>query len=80
MSMKRILSLILTGFCIFILIGCGGKYDDVVEVNNEFIDAMEEYVEELDSASSAKDVATVINRYAEKISALAPKLKEVRAK
>ncbi|MCK9276422.1 MAG: hypothetical protein M0P57_15190 [Syntrophales bacterium] len=78
--MKKILITILAGIFIFTLISCGGKYDDAVKVNNEFIDAMEEYVTEAEKASSSKEMARVITRYAEKIRALAPKLKELRGK
>jgi len=68
------------GIFIFMLIGCGGKYDDVIKVNSDFIDAMEEYVTGMDKASSAKELAMIINRYADKVKTLAPKIKELRNK
>lgn len=66
---------------VFALVSCGGgKYDDWVEVNIDLIDAMEEYAVGLEKASSAKAVAAATNRYADKIKALAPKMKELRNK
>jgi len=80
MNLMKITRLLWVGVFIFILIGCGGKYDDMVEVNSDFIDAMEEYVAGMDEASSAKEMAAVINRYAEKVKTLAPKIKDLRNK
>ena len=49
-------------------------------MNSDFIDAMEKYAVELERASSAKAVAEATNRYADKIKALAPKIKKLRNK
>ena len=50
------------------LVGCGGgKYSEVVEVNTQFVDAMEEYVEAVGKAGSAKDVARATDQYAARV-------------
>lgn len=62
-------------------LGCGGGgYDDFVEVNTKFIDAMEVYLQDIDGAQDAQDVAAAMDRYAEKIESLAPEMKETASK
>lgn len=64
------------------LIGCGGgqDYDDAVEINTKFVDAMGSYVEDIDKADSASDVADAIDAYAQKVEELAPQMKAIAAK
>ncbi|MCP4687992.1 MAG: hypothetical protein GY859_08075 [Desulfobacterales bacterium] len=59
---------------------CGGKYDDVVEVNTEFADAAENYIEGLDKAGGADDVADAVNTFADKMEKLGPRMKELADK
>lgn len=64
-----------------LLAGCtGGKYGDVVEVNTQFVDAMDKYVDAAGKASSGKEMARAISDYADRMDKLAPKMKEVRVK
>jgi hypothetical protein len=79
MSVKRMLGLVLIGF-IVVLVGCGSKYSDLVKVDTEYLNATDEYVTGMGKASSAKEMAKVINRYADKMEKLAPRLKEIRKK
>ncbi len=80
MSGKRALVLVLIGI-IVVMMGCTGKkYGDVVEVNTQFIVAMEDYIDATGKATSAKDVAKAINLYADRIEKLAPQIKEMRGK
>lgn len=80
MVSKLSLGLVLLG--ILAMVGCGGSgdYDEVVAVNTKFIDAMETYLEDVDGADSASDMADAIDAYAEKIEEIAPQLKAVVAK
>jgi K+/H+ antiporter YhaU regulatory subunit KhtT len=59
--------------------GCssGQDYSDAVEINNKFVDAMGSYIEDIDKAESASDVADAIDAYAQKIDDLAPQMKSI---
>ena len=59
---------------------CGGKYDDAVSLNGEFVEVMGDYVEDLDKADSAKTVAAAMNNFADKMEDLGPRLKEMAQK
>ena len=59
---------------------CGGKYDEVVSLNGEFVEVMEDYVENLDKADSAETVAAAMNDFSDKMEDLAPKMKEMAQK
>ncbi len=60
--------------------GCGGNYSDVIEVNEEFVEILEDYSDNLAKADNAKDVASAINDVAEKMEKLAPKMKKLSEK
>ncbi len=79
MVRKLMLFLILIGMMPF-LSNCGGKYDDVVSVNNQFVDVMDDYLQDLDKADSPKTVAAAMNDFADKMEDLGPKLKEMSQK
>ena len=79
MNVKRAMLLVLIG-AIMMMAGCGSKYNDLVEVNTEFVSAMEDYIDATGKAANAKDVAHAINAYADKIEKLAPQIKNVRGK
>ncbi len=68
--------LVLISFCY----ACGGKYDDVIEVNEEFIEILEKYSNNLQKADNAKDVAAAINDVADDLEKLAPRMKELSKK
>jgi hypothetical protein len=61
------------------VLGCSGgqDYSDTVEINTKFIDAMGSYIEDIDKAESASDVADAIDAYAQKIDELAPQMKAI---
>jgi len=61
--------------------GCGqDKYADVVEVNDQFVTVTQDYVEGLNKAQSGKDVAKVMNKYADEFKKLAPKMNDLNTK
>ena len=63
-----------------LLSGCGGKYSDAVEANEAFIEMMEAYVESLEKADGAEDVAKAMNRYADAMEDLLPRMKHIAEK
>ncbi len=60
--------------------GCSGKYDDVIDVNNDFVEILNDYSANLEKADNAKDVAAAINEVAEKMEKLAPRMKKLSEK
>jgi hypothetical protein len=77
---KRIcLSLLIGSF--LVIVGCGGsKYAESIEVNEKFVQLMEEYVNALENVSSADQVATAMNTFADGMEVLGPKIKELAEK
>lgn len=80
--MKRlalILFVILLG--VSMLNGCGkGKYDDVIEYNDQFVKITREYIDDLNKADTGKDVAKAMNEFADEFKKLVPKMKEINKK
>jgi len=68
------------GLCLLavmvLMSGCGGKYADVKKMNTEFVGITEGYVADLEKADSAKEVAKAMNRYADKLEKIWPKMKK----
>lgn len=64
------------------LLGCskGQDYSEAVEINTKFVDAMGSYIEDIDKADGAADVADAIDAYAQKIEELAPQIKAIAEK
>lgn len=56
----------------------GEDYSDVLEANEEFYAAMEKYIDALDNAKSAGEVAAAMNLFADGIEKVAPKMKKAR--
>jgi K+/H+ antiporter YhaU regulatory subunit KhtT len=61
------------------VLSCSGgqDYSDAVDINNKFVDAMGSYIEDIDQAESASDVADAIDSYANKIDDLTPQMKSI---
>lgn len=80
MERKAAFVFVLMGLMVFTT-GCTGKkYSDLVEVNTQFVDAMEDYLDATEKATTGKDMARAISDYAEKIEKIAPLMKEMRVK
>ncbi|MFP4445075.1 MAG: hypothetical protein ACLFPD_02355 [Desulfosudaceae bacterium] len=62
------------------LIGCGGKYSDVIEVNQKFIQLMSAYVKAVDKVDNAGDAAAAINELADGMEKLSPRMKDLQKK
>ena len=77
-SLIRMLCLLVP---LFLFNGCSDKkYADAKELNEDAVKVMEEYVAELDKSGNAKDVATAMNHFADKMEALMPKMKKLAEK
>ena len=63
-----------------LMAGCGGKYADAKKVNKEYMDLVKGYIDDLDKAESAKDAAKAIDRFADGMQALWPKMKALSEK
>ncbi len=62
------------------MVSCGGKYDDVESTLNDYADAMEDYVAQMDQADSSDAVVKAMQGYTEKMKSLAPRLQEMNEK
>ncbi len=79
--MEKTMRVLLLFITMIFFVGCGGgKYDDAIEVNKDFIKITEDYTQDLEKAESAKDVAKAMDNYTEKFAKLAPKMKEINEK
>jgi len=64
----------------FLIIGCGGKYSDAKKMNEEFIALVEDYIADLDKADNAKGAAKAINRFADGMEDLWPRMQKLSEK
>jgi F0F1-type ATP synthase membrane subunit b/b' len=71
-------------FCLLVsalwLTGCSGKYADAKALNAEFVDMTETYLDDLEKSDNAKDVAKAMNRYADDMEKIWPKMKKMAEK
>jgi len=56
------------------------NYSDAVKVNEQFVAAMEQYVQDLTSADSGATVAAAFNNYTDVMEKLVPQLKAMKEK
>ncbi len=64
----------------FLIAGCAGKYDDAKKANKEYMGLVQGYVDDLDKSESAQDTAKAINRFADGMEVLWPKMKALSEK
>ncbi len=78
---KRIPVIFLSLFVIpFLIIGCGGKYSDVKKVNEKYISLIEDYIADIDKVDNAEDAAKAVNKFADGMEDLWPKMQEFAKK
>ncbi len=78
---RRLFTPFLFALAVFFLIaGCAGKYDDAKKVNKEYMELVRGYIDDLDKTESAQDAAKAINRFADGMEALWPKMKALAEK
>ena len=63
-----------------LIAGCAGKYDDIKKVNREYMALVQGYIDDLDKTESAQDAAKAINRFADGMEKLWPKMKALAEK
>lgn len=78
--MKKTLCFAMVAILSAAMIACGGKYDDAESTLNDYADAMEAYVAQMEKADSADGVVKAMNRYTEKMNTLASRLQEMNRK
>jgi len=80
--MRRIVLVPLMCFLVSVvsMTGCSGKYGDAKALNEEFASLTETYVNDMEKCDSAKDVAKAMNKYADEMEKLMPKMKKVAEK
>lgn len=80
--MKRILIVLFSTLLAvsFLIVGCGDKYSDAKKATEEYIALVEDYVEDLDAADNAKDVAKAMNRFADGLEDLWPRMRKISEK
>ena len=62
------------------VVACGGKYGDAVEVNEDFLDAMGDYLNGLEKADSSGKVADAMNAFADRMMVIGPEMKKISEK
>ncbi len=74
-------------FCCIVLAGamftaCGSKvdYSEVIEVNEKYIELLETYTSNLDSAGGASDVADAMHELADGLEVVLPEMKKLMGK
>ena len=63
-----------------VITACGGggdPYGEAIAVHQEFVDAMESYLNAIEIADSGSAMAAAMDAYADKIETLAPRMKAV---
>jgi hypothetical protein len=65
---------------LLLVAGCAGKYDDAKKVNKEYMALVQGYIDDLDKTESAQDAAKAINRFADGMEDLWPKMKALAEK
>ena len=64
----------------FLILGCKDKYAEANKLNNEYTELVQTYINDLEKAASAADVAKAINRLADGQQDLWPRMKKLSEK
>ncbi len=59
---------------------CSAKYSDAIEVNTQFGEAAEAYIDGMDKAKNADDVTETMDAFAAAMEKLGPRMKEIADK
>ena len=79
-SVVRLMLVLLVLAVALLISGCGGKYADAKKVNKEYMEVVQRYIDDLGKAEEAKDAAKAINRFADGMEELWPKMKALSEK
>jgi DNA repair ATPase RecN len=78
--MKKLFSLLVVGLFLLAYACGGGGGDDPKSVANAAADAFENLVNDMEGANSADDLVAAINKFADKMKELKPKMKALEEK
>ncbi len=78
--MRNLLAMVVIMGLVGLVIGCGGKYADVIEVNQAYVQLLSDYIEAVDKVENAADAAAAINGLADGMEELTPKMKAMSEK
>lgn len=62
------------------LSGCGAKYEDARQANEQYVLILERYVTEMQESENAQDVAAAMNRFSDGMEKLWPTMKQITEK
>jgi hypothetical protein len=62
------------------LSGCGAKYEDARQANEQYVLLLERFVTEMQESENAQDVAAAMNRFSIGMEQLGPTMKQVMEK
>ncbi|MDY6905310.1 MAG: hypothetical protein SWH61_11545 [Thermodesulfobacteriota bacterium] len=79
MIKKGLMAVVVLGVAVLVA-GCGGKYSDVIELNNKFIKLMNDFSDAVVEVDSAQKAADALNRLADDMEAIAPKMRKLAEK
>lgn len=65
---------------VLMLSACGGEYDDAISVNDKFVNAVEAYVSDMESAGDADAVSAAMNDFADQVEKIMPEMKKIAEK
>jgi uncharacterized protein YjgD (DUF1641 family) len=80
MKRRRFIPFLFALAVLLLIAGCGGKYADAKKVNKEYMALVQGYIDDLDKTESAQDAAKAIDRFADGMQALLPKMKALAEK
>jgi hypothetical protein len=81
MKKTHIAALVAAATIMVVGLSCSGpKYSDAVAVNKSFVDAMQVYLNDMEKANSAQEVADALDSFATKVEKIAPRMKEISKK
>ncbi len=77
---QKILSIMVVVGLVMLVVGCGGKYSDVVEVNQKYANLMTAFADDVDKVEKPADAAAAINKLTDGMEKLVPKMKALKKK
>lgn len=77
--MKRLFS-ILTIISLFLILSACGGGDTPKSVMNDYLDLMEDYMNDMEKADSADDIVGVLEAFSKKMKELTPRMKAIMEK
>lgn len=78
MEKKLFVSVLISLSIMVLLNSCGGNiYSEAIKLNTQFVKLMETYLDDLNKSDSAKEVAKAINKYADGLEKIWPRMKAI---